>query len=242
LARCSPACSPPKTSTDVQFTGAQERWRWPASGGNPNPWSSRVLLPWEYCALPSSVGNLAGARHSKRFQTCLANNRESRVCDGRQNGSTGHRTRQNVPIPSHESLFTVFPCTAYETLVWTSTCRFNSRPGNGGYMQIRPRAVAFLSVLLLGSVVWGNDHKLSPDLKGRHSAGAVDVIVQFKVAPAQKHRDRIAAHGGLVKQHLSTVKALLVSLPASRLQSLSNDPDIAYVSPDRRISKQMNNA
>ena len=109
-------------------------------------------------------------------------------------------------------------------------------------MQIRPRAVVFLSVLLLGSVVWGNDHKLSPDLKGRHSAGAVDVIVQFRVAPAQKHRDRIAAHGGLVKQHLSTVKALLVSLPASRLQSLSNDPDIAYVSPDRCISKQMNNA
>jgi serine protease AprX len=109
-------------------------------------------------------------------------------------------------------------------------------------MQVRPRAIAFLSVLLLGSLVWGNDHKLSPDLKGRHSGDAVDVIVQFKVAPAQKHRDRITAHGGLVKQHLSTVKGLLVRLPASRLQSLSNDPDVAYVSPDRPISKQMNNA
>ena len=80
-------------------------------------------------------------------------------------------------------------------------------------MQVRPRAIAFVSVLLLGSLVWGNDHKLSPDLKGRHSAGAVDLIVQFRVAPAQKHRDRIMAHGGLVKQHLSTVKGLLVSLP-----------------------------
>lgn len=33
-------------------------------------------------------------------------------------------------------------------------------------MQVRPRAIAFVSVLLLGSLVWGNDHKLSPDLKG----------------------------------------------------------------------------
>jgi len=109
-------------------------------------------------------------------------------------------------------------------------------------MKVRPMAISFMSVLLLGSLVWGNDHKLSPDLKGRNSAGALDVIVQFKVTPAQKHRDRIAAHGGLVKQHLNTVKGLLVSLPASRLQLLSNDPDVAYVSPDRPVTRQMNNA
>src|SRR6201993_774128 len=109
-------------------------------------------------------------------------------------------------------------------------------------MQVRPRAISFVSVFLLVSVVWGNDHRLSPDLKGRLSAGAVDVIVQFKVPPAQKHRDRIAAHGGLVKQHLSTVKGLVVTLPAWRAAELSNDPDVVYVSPDRPITRQMNNA
>jgi hypothetical protein len=35
---------------------------------------------------------------------------------------------------------------------------------------------------------------------------------------------------------------LLVSVAPSRLAELSHDPDVAYVSPDRPISKQMNNA
>ena len=68
------------------------------------------------------------------------------------------------------------------------------------------------------------------------------MIVQFKIAPTQKHLDRIDAHGGIVKQPLKSVKGLLVSVPASRLRNLSNDPDIAYVSPDRPIIRQMNNA
>ena len=110
-------------------------------------------------------------------------------------------------------------------------------------MPMKATTISTLSCLLLfGTLAWGNEHKLSPELKGQHASGVVDVIVQYKVPPAKKHRDRIAAHGGLVKQHLGTVKGLLVSLPASRLQLLSNDPDVAYVSPDRLITRQMNNA
>ena len=110
-------------------------------------------------------------------------------------------------------------------------------------MPMKTATISTLSSLLLfGTLAWGNEHKLSPELKDQHASGAVDVIVQYKVAPTQKHRDRIAAHGGLVKQHLGTVKGLLVSLPASRLHLLSNDPDVAYVSPDRVITRQMNNA
>ena len=82
----------------------------------------------------------------------------------------------------------------------------------------------------------------TPELKGKHSGGAVHVIVQFKVAPGQRHCDKIAAHGGLVKQHLAGIKGLLVTLPASGLEALSNDADVAYVSPDRPVTNQMNNA
>lgn len=70
----------------------------------------------------------------------------------------------------------------------------------------------------------------------------MDVIVQFRVPPAPKHKDMVVAHGGLVKQHLGPVKGLLVTLPASRVRGLSNDPDVVYVSPDRPIANQMNNA
>src|ERR1700757_5111642 len=108
---------------------------------------------------------------------------------------------------------------------------------------MKKTVISFVSVLLLfGSIAWGNDHKLSPELKGRHSADAVDVIVQYKIVPGQKHRDRISAHGGSVEQHFHAVNGLLVTLPASELKSLSNDPDVAYISPDRPITRQMNNA
>lgn len=97
-------------------------------------------------------------------------------------------------------------------------------------------------VIVLGSVAWANDRKLSPELKGQRSGDTVDVIVQFKAAPTQKHHDKIAAHGGLVKQRLGAVKGLLITIPASRLHVLSNDPDVAYISPDRPVTNQMNNA
>ena len=102
--------------------------------------------------------------------------------------------------------------------------------------------IAFTSVLLLASFAWASDHKLAPELKGRQSTSSVDVIVQYKITPAQKHQNRISAHGGVVKQHFKSVKGLLVRLPASHVAELSNDPDILYISPDRPITRQMNNA
>lgn len=38
-------------------------------------------------------------------------------------------------------------------------------------------------VLIAASLSWGNDRKLSPELKGKPSGAVVDVIVQFKVTP-----------------------------------------------------------
>src|SRR5690348_13501507 len=110
-------------------------------------------------------------------------------------------------------------------------------------MRSKAQTACLLTVLLvLGTNAWGNEHKLSPELKGRHSTESVDVIVQYKVSPAQRQRDRIAGRGGLVQKQLRTVKGLLVTLPASGLRELSNDPDVAYISPDRTITRQMNNA
>jgi serine protease AprX len=101
--------------------------------------------------------------------------------------------------------------------------------------------VLFLLVLT-ASFVWGDDHKLSPELKGKRSRNSIDVIVQFRTGPMVQHENRVSRHGGLVKQHLGPVKGLLVSMPMSRLTALSNDPDVAYVSPDRPVATQMNNA
>src|SRR5499427_7588448 len=107
---------------------------------------------------------------------------------------------------------------------------------------MKATTISFVSLFLLASLGWAKDPKLAPELKGRQSANSVDVIVQYKTVPTQRHRDKVAAHGGLVKQHLENVRGLLVKLPASRVAELSNDPDVAYVSPDRPITRQMNNA
>ena len=107
---------------------------------------------------------------------------------------------------------------------------------------MKATSISFVSVFLLASLGWGSDQKLAPELKGRQSTNSVDVIVQYRITPAQKHRNKISAHGGLVKQHLKTIKGLVVTLPAWRAAELSNDPDVVYVSPDRPITRQMNNA
>ena len=96
---------------------------------------------------------------------------------------------------------------------------------------MRATIVTFFSVFLLTSLSWGKEQKLAPELKGRQPADSIDVIVQYKVRPAQKHRDEISANDGLVKQHLKHIKGLLVTLPASRVAELSNDPDVAYSHP-----------
>jgi len=120
--------------------------------------------------------------------------------------------------------------------------RAHSRPNPCRKAEGAAMKATIISFLLLASLVWGSDRKLAPELKGRQSANSIDVIVQYKITPAKKHRDTIAAHGGLVKQHLGNVKGLLVTLPASRVTELSNDPDVAYISPDRPVTRQMNNA
>jgi hypothetical protein len=94
-------------------------------------------------------------------------------------------------------------------------------------------------LLCSGTSALGKDRKLSPELKGRHSSDALDVIIQYKVKPAQKHCDRIVAQSGMVKRHLRAVKGLLATVPASRLRELSNDPDVVCVSPDRPVTRQM---
>src|SRR5579864_3014441 len=128
-----------------------------------------------------------------------------------------------------------------QNAIWTSHCVFMKVTSGEVLMKMFNRLLLPL-LIVLGSLSWGNDRKLSPELKGQHSGNAVDVIVQFKGAPTQKQHHRIAAHGGLVKQRLETVNGLLVTMPASRLHVLSNDPDVSYITPDRPVSKQMNNA
>jgi len=99
-----------------------------------------------------------------------------------------------------------------------------------------------LLVLLLAFAAFAvaDDGKISRELKGKTGDGPVDVIVQYKIAPKQSHKDRIVSYSGQVKSDLELVKGVTASVPANKVGELSDDPDVAFVSPDRTLHPSLN--
>jgi len=102
-------------------------------------------------------------------------------------------------------------------------------------MKNRKLSVLILLVTFISSAMWAKDHKLAPDLSTDSSSDQVNVIVQFKHTPGEVHKDKIRSKGGSVDSDLSLVKGVSGKLPKNRLQELANDPDVAYISPDRPV-------
>jgi serine protease AprX len=67
----------------------------------------------------------------------------------------------------------------------------------------------------------------------------VDVIVQFRVAPGAAHLHKIAAKGGRLKRLFRNVHATALSIPSHAVSQLAGDPDVLYISSDRRVSGKM---
>ena len=107
-------------------------------------------------------------------------------------------------------------------------------------------AAIFGLALTCGTVAWAGEEKLSTELKpanrtGRRSAQNpsaqnMEVIVQYKVTPTEAHHQRVAALGGRLNGKMDFIKGAHYSVPASALDALANDPDVAYVTPNRAIN------
>ena len=104
-----------------------------------------------------------------------------------------------------------------------------------------------LILLLLASISsFGQHRKLSPELdEKRGNLGAllrpqapeqlIDVIVQARPGAAlDKHRQKMVSLGAAHKNSLDIINGSVFRIPASMLPVLEQDPDIAYVSPDRK--------
>ena len=96
-----------------------------------------------------------------------------------------------------------------------------------------------ICVLAAGaSVADGKKHKLSKDLdalKGGHNGATVDVIIQFNQTPTAAHHKKVQDKGGALKTKLDFIKGAHYSVPAGSLEALENDPDVAYISPNRPL-------
>src|SRR6266581_4177259 len=100
--------------------------------------------------------------------------------------------------------------------------------------------LALITLLAAGSsFADGKKHKLSKDLdalKGGHNGATVDVIIQFNQTPTAAHHQKVQDKGGVLKTNLDFIKAGHYSVPTGALDDLANDPDVAYISPDREVS------
>ena len=86
-------------------------------------------------------------------------------------------------------------------------------------------------------------NKLAPDLSGQNSHAPLDVIVQFTSAPTGRHHEKIRIKGGILKDDLSgVINGAHYTVPANRVVELSEDPDVAYISPDRPLHAMLDYA
>src|SRR5207245_11072585 len=101
--------------------------------------------------------------------------------------------------------------------------------------------LAILSFLIAPdlSLAYGKKHKMSKYLdamQGASKGPIVDVIIQFKQAPTDAQHAKVQAKGGVLKTKLDVIKGAHYSVPVESLESLADDSDVAYISPDRAVN------
>ncbi|HEY7406344.1 MAG TPA: S8 family peptidase [Candidatus Angelobacter sp.] len=112
-------------------------------------------------------------------------------------------------------------------------------------IQKRVQIGSLLLLLFISGSAFGRK-KLSPELDAKSArlgalSGAqsptelIDVIVQVRPGAAlSQHRQKMLSLGARQKGALDVINGTVLRIPASMLPQLEQDPDISYVSPDRK--------
>src|SRR5690349_20661321 len=99
--------------------------------------------------------------------------------------------------------------------------------------------MALITLLAAGlSLADGKNHKVSSDLdalKGGKHGASVDVIIQFNQTPTAAHHQKVQNKGGVLKTKLDFIKGAHYTVPVEALDALADDPDVAYISPNRPV-------
>ncbi len=107
--------------------------------------------------------------------------------------------------------------------------------------NFRTRYAGFI-LLLLPLACHARSPKIAPDLDGLDPHSIISVIVQFAAPPDSAQHGRIDQAGGVEQADLPLIRGEIVSIPASALSGLANDPNVVYVSPDRQVSATLDYA
>jgi serine protease AprX len=108
-------------------------------------------------------------------------------------------------------------------------------------ITMRSKTSLVIVVLALVAVAAARNEKLSPELRNRRDGQTVNVIVQYKAQPTADDHRTLARYGARHNGDLSLIHGMMVSLPANRVDHLSDDPSVKFVSPDRRLGGYLTN-
>src|SRR6266436_1512782 len=105
--------------------------------------------------------------------------------------------------------------------------------------------LTLMTLLAAGLCLADGKHKVSSDLdarKGGNSGATVDVIIQFNQTPTDVQHGKVQNKGGVLKTKLDFIKGAHYTVPVEALDALADDPDVAYISPDRPVQGALDNA
>src|SRR5260370_7452078 len=99
--------------------------------------------------------------------------------------------------------------------------------------------LALVTLLTAGtSLADSKKPKFSDDLDTARSGkqgATVDVIIQFNQTPTDAHHQKVQNKGVTLKTKLDFIKAAHYSVPVESLDALDDDPDVTYISLNRRV-------
>src|SRR5437660_1499064 len=100
--------------------------------------------------------------------------------------------------------------------------------------------LSLITLLTAGPSLADGKHKVSKDLEALKGANAnngamVDVIIQFNQTPTAVHHQEVQGKGGVLKTKMDFINGAHYSVPVGALDALADDPDVAYISPDRPV-------
>src|SRR3712207_3227837 len=98
------------------------------------------------------------------------------------------------------------------------------------------RNILFIGTVALAMPVFGlNLKKLAPELH-RRTSNSVDVVIQYHRPPASSPASLRSLLGAVVKTSFSRVGGVLATVSRTQLDAISDDPNVRYVTPNRRVS------
>lgn len=104
--------------------------------------------------------------------------------------------------------------------------------------RVRRSSIALLicGMTMFPAFTHGQSVKLSQDLQRVSASKTINVIIQYRTAPTDTHYARVTNRGGTLRQDLRVVKAGAFQVSATSLKQLADDPDVAFISPDRPVT------